>query len=205
MFMTPDGFHMPANLQESDEVRELQDIFRQRVTNDNLRETFESPASLKAAVALAIGNWSHEQLGRKEPSQQVALGISNGSAEGGQLALVTITATCPSPGIGAYTVYVRYDPRLLRAVSSRSSSLDYSHIAFSNHAFAPDAASFAGASAKPLEGTFEIGTLALLATGHDWGPTELTLEVVELVDREGNSVLPDYVGAGELYIAGADQ
>jgi tetratricopeptide (TPR) repeat protein len=65
MFIAPEDFPLPANLWESDEKREKQRAFRQRVSQARIRDTFTSTDDLARRVVAAIRNWEQEQAAQE--------------------------------------------------------------------------------------------------------------------------------------------
>lgn len=61
MFVAPDSFAMPMDLREPEDRWQCQQAFRQRVNQERIRETFNSPQELALKVVQAIRNWEREQ------------------------------------------------------------------------------------------------------------------------------------------------
>jgi tetratricopeptide (TPR) repeat protein len=61
MFLAPESFQISANLVESDDKRKKQKAFRDRVSSDRIRKTFNSPGDLGQLVTQAIHNLEQEQ------------------------------------------------------------------------------------------------------------------------------------------------
>lgn len=61
MFVAPDDFDLPVNLREPDTKWQRQEAFRQRVSQEQIRDTFGSPQDLAFKVIKAIRNWELEQ------------------------------------------------------------------------------------------------------------------------------------------------
>ena len=60
MFLAPDDFRVRGNLIESDRKRNKQRAFRERVSNERVRDTFTSPDDLSSRVVKAIHNWEKD-------------------------------------------------------------------------------------------------------------------------------------------------
>jgi tetratricopeptide (TPR) repeat protein len=76
MFLAPEDFPLPAKLIESEEKRQKQRAFRDRVSTERIRDTFASPDDLAWRAVRAIYNWEHEQAAReRRPSAARAEGI----------------------------------------------------------------------------------------------------------------------------------
>jgi len=61
MFLAPDTFRLPVTLIESDAKREMQGAFRQRVSSERIRGTFESASEIGANVVNALRNWERTE------------------------------------------------------------------------------------------------------------------------------------------------
>lgn len=59
VFVAHDDFVLPASLRESDALRQKQDAFRECVSREHIRDTFDSPKDLAARVVLALSNWQY--------------------------------------------------------------------------------------------------------------------------------------------------
>jgi tetratricopeptide (TPR) repeat protein len=66
IFIAPEDFPLPVHLIESDEVRRKQRAFRERVSQERIRDTFTSPTDLAWRMVQAIRNWEQEQ--RRPPA-----------------------------------------------------------------------------------------------------------------------------------------
>jgi tetratricopeptide (TPR) repeat protein len=60
MFFAPENFPLPANLIEPDKKRQKQRAFRERVSNERIRDTFTTRHDLAWRVVAAIRNWEQE-------------------------------------------------------------------------------------------------------------------------------------------------
>ena len=63
MYIAPDDFLLPFNLNESDEKRQKQRSFREKVNKECIRDKFDSPDNLAARVTSAIYNQELGHMG----------------------------------------------------------------------------------------------------------------------------------------------
>lgn len=62
MFIAPNGFSIPNDLIEPDEIRQRQQQFRQRIMTERVIAPFDTPENLATRIAAALSNWRDKQL-----------------------------------------------------------------------------------------------------------------------------------------------
>src|SRR5688572_13863100 len=61
VFVAPDDFPVPDTLREPDQLHARQQAFRQRVSEERVREQFRSPDDLAIRVVKALRNWEQSR------------------------------------------------------------------------------------------------------------------------------------------------
>ena len=61
LFLSAEGVFYPGYYRESDEQWQSQQAFRQRLSQELIRDTFTTPEELASKLATALGNWAREQ------------------------------------------------------------------------------------------------------------------------------------------------
>ncbi len=100
----------------------------------------------------------------------------------GDQTTVAVVAEAPSPGIGAFTVDIYYDPNVLTATSCTSS------IGLCNVAFSSISVRAVGASATGFQGTLDLADITFQAVGSDGECSALTPDAVQVTDPEGTDL-----------------
>ncbi len=114
-------------------------------------------AGTLAAALVALGAFL---LVSQASAVSGTLGISSPSIAPGATGTAELTANVPSPGLGAWTVDITYDPTKITVVTCAPTSGGVC-----NPAYAPTKVRITGASATGLIGSTSLGTITLKAAG----------------------------------------
>jgi len=128
-------------------------------------------------VLTAMGQCEGSGVVSTRPVAAYQLGVGSATVSPGGVASVPIWARAPAPGIGAYTIDVRYDASLVQAEGCGV------FFGVCNHHRAKGVARFVGADAAGIVGAVTLGHLTLRA-GKQEGLTPIKPDIQEFIGSD---------------------
>jgi len=125
---------------------------------------------------------------------RVELNVSAASVSPGALTVAVLQAIAESPGVGAYTIDLVYDPSVVRAVGC-----DVPAFGVCSTGFGPDQVRITSVSANGVVGSVTLGEVVFEAAGEPGDCSDLWIEVALLAEPGGQS-LPFSASAGRICV-----
>ncbi len=121
-----------------------------------------------------------------DPPPELGVSIESATVAPDEVASVSLSASAPEPGIGAYTVDILYDPDVAVPVGCAPHPS-----ALCNLGYGPGTVRVAGYDLEGLAGSTTLAEISFQAVGGAGSHTGLDLSLVDFADPVMTSLLPD--------------